>query len=75
MPRRSSTRRAYGPGALEAYPHRQSSGWDHQGYKIGAFGMPFHWTSLWISVAITLGLLVYSAFYFKSTERTFADIV
>ncbi|MBK6797625.1 MAG: ABC transporter permease [Acidobacteria bacterium] len=46
-----------------------------EGYRSALFGMPFHWTSLWISVGITLGLLVYSAFYFKSTERTFADIV
>jgi lipopolysaccharide transport system permease protein len=46
-----------------------------EGYRSALFGMPFHWTSLGISVFITLGLLVYSAFYFKSTERTFADIV
>ncbi len=46
-----------------------------EGYRSVLFGMPFQWTSLGISVVITLGLLVYSAFYFKSTERTFADIV
>jgi lipopolysaccharide transport system permease protein len=46
-----------------------------EGYRAAFFGRPFDWPALAISAAITLALLLYAAFYFRSVERTFADIV
>ena len=47
-----------------------------QNFRIALFGnQPFEWTSLLIAVAITLAVLVYSAFSFRRMERHFADII
>jgi lipopolysaccharide transport system permease protein len=47
-----------------------------QNFRIALFGsQSFEWTSLLISVAITLAVLVYSAFSFRRMERHFADII
>jgi lipopolysaccharide transport system permease protein len=46
-----------------------------EGYRAAFFGWPFNWTMLAISAAITFAVLIYSAYYFKRMERTFADIV
>jgi lipopolysaccharide transport system permease protein len=46
-----------------------------EGYRAAFFGRPFNWPLLAISAAITFGILIYSAYYFKRMERTFADIV
>ncbi len=46
-----------------------------EGYRSAFFGRPFDWSALAISAAITLALLVCAAAYFRSVERTFADIV
>jgi lipopolysaccharide transport system permease protein len=46
-----------------------------EGYRSAFFGRPFDWPALAISAALTLSLLLYAAFYFRSVERTFADIV
>jgi lipopolysaccharide transport system permease protein len=46
-----------------------------EGYRAALFGRVLDWQSLAVAAIITLALLVYSAFYFRRTERTFADIV
>lgn len=47
-----------------------------QNFRIALFGnQSFEWNSLLISVAITLAVLVYSAFSFRRMERHFADII
>jgi lipopolysaccharide transport system permease protein len=47
-----------------------------QNFRIALFGnQSFEWTSLLISVAITLLVLVYSAFSFRRMERHFADVI
>jgi lipopolysaccharide transport system permease protein len=45
------------------------------GYRSALFGRPFDWTSLALAFVITILLLVFAAFYFRRTERSFADIV
>jgi homopolymeric O-antigen transport system permease protein len=45
------------------------------GYRSALFGRPFDWTSLVLAFAITIFLLVFATFYFRRTERSFADIV
>jgi lipopolysaccharide transport system permease protein len=46
-----------------------------EGYRSAFLGRPFDWTSLAISAALTLALLLYATFYFRRVERSFADIV
>ena len=47
-----------------------------ENFRIALFGNePFQWTSLLIAVAITLVILVYSAFSFRRMERHFADVI
>jgi lipopolysaccharide transport system permease protein len=46
-----------------------------EGYRAALFGRPFDWAALASSVAITLALLFYAAYYFKRVERTFADVI
>lgn len=47
-----------------------------QNFRIALFGtQSFEWNSLALSAAITLAVLVYSAYSFRSMERHFADIV
>ncbi len=46
-----------------------------EGYRAALFGKPLDWPALGLSTVITIGLLVYAAFFFRKTERTFADIV
>lgn len=46
-----------------------------EGYRSALFGLPFHWAALASSTAITLALLVYSAYSFHRMEKSFADIV
>jgi homopolymeric O-antigen transport system permease protein len=46
-----------------------------EGFRSSLFGRPFDWTALGFSTAITLGVLVYSAYHFRRMERFFADIV
>jgi lipopolysaccharide transport system permease protein len=45
------------------------------GYRSALFGRPFDWPAIAVSTVITIGLLVFAAFYFRRMERTFADIV
>ena len=46
-----------------------------EGYRSSLFGLPFKWTSLVTSAAITLILLIYSSYVFRRMEKSFADIV
>ncbi|HEX3086608.1 MAG TPA: ABC transporter permease [Pyrinomonadaceae bacterium] len=47
-----------------------------ENFRVALFGNEaFQWTSLLISVAITLVVLVYSAFSFRRMERHFADVI
>jgi lipopolysaccharide transport system permease protein len=47
-----------------------------ENFRVALFGHDsFDWKSLWISAAITLFALVYSAYSFRRMERNFADII
>ena len=46
-----------------------------EGYRSALFSLPFNWTALAISLALTLGLLFYSSARFRKMERSFADII
>jgi lipopolysaccharide transport system permease protein len=47
-----------------------------ENFRVALFANePFQWTSLLIAVAITLVILVYSAFSFRRMERHFADVI
>jgi len=47
-----------------------------ENFRVALFGHSnFHWQSLGISAAITLFILIYSAYSFRRMERSFADIV
>lgn len=46
-----------------------------EGFRAAFFGTPFNWTGLLISAVLAFSILIYSAFYFKKMEKTFADIV
>jgi lipopolysaccharide transport system permease protein len=44
------------------------------GFRWALLGMPFHPIPLLVSGVISVGLCVYGMFYFRKTERRFADI-
>lgn len=46
-----------------------------ENYRAAVCGQGFNWSSLLISAAITLALLVYSSYKFQKTEQSFADII
>lgn len=46
-----------------------------EAFRSSLFGREFDWPSLGVSVLITFGLLVYSAYNFKKMEKSFADVV
>jgi lipopolysaccharide transport system permease protein len=46
-----------------------------EGYRASLFGRPFNWSAIGISAAVTLALLVWSAYSFRSMEKDFADVV
>jgi lipopolysaccharide transport system permease protein len=46
-----------------------------EGVRASLFGLPFNWSSLAISVGITLALLLYASYSFRRMEKSFADIV
>lgn len=45
------------------------------GYRSAFCGRPFDWSTLGISAAITLALMLFAISYFRRVERAFADIV
>lgn len=46
-----------------------------EAYRAVFFDRPIDWTSLGISSLITVAILVFAAYNFKSMERSFADVV
>jgi lipopolysaccharide transport system permease protein len=46
-----------------------------QGYRASLLGGEFDFASLGAAAAITLVLLVYSAYDFRRMEKTFADVI
>lgn len=46
-----------------------------EGYRSALFGLPFEWKTLAVALAVTIVVLVYSAFTFRRMERSFADII
>jgi lipopolysaccharide transport system permease protein len=46
-----------------------------EGFRSALFGREFDWAALASSAGVTLALLIYSAYAFKSMERDFADLV
>jgi lipopolysaccharide transport system permease protein len=46
-----------------------------EGFRSALLHLPFHWSDLMLSVAITTALLLFAAFSFKSMEREFADVI
>jgi len=45
------------------------------GYRAALLGQPMPWTALGVSLVIGVVIFIAGAFYFQSTERTFADVV
>lgn len=45
------------------------------GFRAALFAQRINWSSLAISIAMTLAILVYAAYVFRRMERSFADIV
>jgi lipopolysaccharide transport system permease protein len=46
-----------------------------EGYRAAVFGRAFPWKAIAVSTVITLCVLVFSAYFFRKTEKNFADIV
>lgn len=46
-----------------------------EGFRASLFGRAFNWTALGVSAAITLCVLVYSAYTFRRMEKSFADVI
>lgn len=44
------------------------------GFRAALLGDPWNWTTLWMSVGIACATLLFGMFYFRRTERRFADI-
>jgi len=44
------------------------------GYRAALLSRPFDWSTLGISAGVTAGALVLGMFYFRKTERRFADV-
>jgi lipopolysaccharide transport system permease protein len=44
-------------------------------FRTALFGGPFNWSSLAVSAAVALALLVYAAYNFRRMEKSFADII
>jgi lipopolysaccharide transport system permease protein len=44
-------------------------------FRQALLGGTFDWYALWVSAAVSVGLLVLGCAYFRRVERTFADIV
>lgn len=46
-----------------------------ESFRAALFGYPFPWQELGIGSAITVAVLIYSAYSFNRVEKTFADII
>lgn len=45
------------------------------GFRSAILGKPFDWFALGITTIVTFVILTYAAFYFRKTERSFADVI
>jgi len=45
------------------------------GFRAALFGRAIDWRSLAMTVLVTAGVVIYSAYYFRRMEKTFADVV
>jgi lipopolysaccharide transport system permease protein len=46
-----------------------------EGFRSSLFGRPFNWTAVGSAAAITIALLLYSAYSFRRMEKSFADVI
>jgi lipopolysaccharide transport system permease protein len=46
-----------------------------EGYRAAVLGRPFQWESLAEAAVLCLALLLVGVFYFRSVEKTFADVI
>ncbi len=46
-----------------------------EGFRSSLFGRSFDWTAILVAASLTLIFLLYSAYFFRRVEETFADIV
>jgi lipopolysaccharide transport system permease protein len=46
-----------------------------EGYRAALLGRPFQWNALAMSAVLCVLLLLAGAFYFRSVEKTFADVI
>ncbi|HLH05693.1 MAG TPA: ABC transporter permease [Terriglobales bacterium] len=46
-----------------------------EAFRAAIFGMPQAWTMLIISGVVATALVLYGAYFFRSAERTFADVI
>jgi len=46
-----------------------------EAYRAALFGRPFDWASLGVSLAMTVAILLFSAYVFRKMERSFADVI
>jgi lipopolysaccharide transport system permease protein len=46
-----------------------------EGYRAALLGRPFQWSALAMSAALCVLLLLAGVFYFRTVERTFADVI
>jgi ABC-type polysaccharide/polyol phosphate export permease len=46
-----------------------------EAFRAALFGKSFDWTSLGVSLAMTLAILFFSAYVFRKMERSFADVI
>jgi lipopolysaccharide transport system permease protein len=46
-----------------------------EGFRAAMFGTPQNWQMLSISTFVSVLLLVYSSYFFRRAERTFADVI
>lgn len=46
-----------------------------EGFRAALFGLPINWRALFVSAVMATIILIYAAFWFRRTEREFADVV
>lgn len=46
-----------------------------EAFRDACFGMPFDWVNLGISTAVTISILIFTAYTFRKMERSFADVI
>lgn len=46
-----------------------------EAFRDACFGHPISWANLGISIFVTIGILIFSAYNFRRMERSFADVI